>query len=207
MMSLPCERCDARCCRSYIVPLNGADLTRLAGHLGLPPEEWCSLEPVSKNIEEYLYFSVRLAGPDRFVVCLRRGDNGACLFHRRSSPQAACGIHVARPGMCRSYPITFCSGKAEHTDGCICPERWQLDSPDEQVFSELYIRYNADFADYKELTDLWERSYRQEYLLSGRLTGDHDADAAAYLGFLAARLHLGRPDGEPPDVHGRTVIR
>jgi len=189
-MSIPCERCDARCCRSYIVPINGADLGRLSGHLGASPEEWCVLEPLSKDIEEYNYFSVRLTGLDRYVVCLKR-ENGACLFHRRSSPHAACGIHPARPGMCRSYPITFCSGTAEHTDGCICPERWRLDAAGETAFSDLYVRYNADFADYKELTDLWERSYRSEYIMAGRLTGSHETDSAVFLGFLAARLGLG----------------
>lgn len=187
MKSIPCERCDARCCRTYIVPLNGADILRLSKSLETSITDWCSLEPISEPIEEYSYFSIRLTGDERYVACLKR-ENDSCMFLQRSNLRTACGIHEARPGMCRSYPITFSSGKAEHTDGCICPERWLLDSADEALFSDLYIRYNADFADYKELTDLWNRSYRHEYILTERLTGDHDADTAAFLNFLTRRV-------------------
>lgn len=187
MRAIPCERCDARCCRTYVVPLNGRDLRRISEHLGTPFAEWCVLEPISAPIEEYAYFSIRLTGQERYVVCLKRED-GACLFYRRSNPRAACGIHEARPGMCRSYPITFCSGKAEHTDGCVCPERWVLDSADEAAFSALYIEYNAAFADFKEITDLWEKSYRTEYIMAGRMTGDHEADSGVFLEFLMGRI-------------------
>jgi|GEM_PF-2404997 len=185
--SMPCDRCDARCCRTYLVPLNGADIIRLSKYLATPIGEWCVMEPIRGAISEYAYFSIRLTGEERYIPCLKREDD-SCIFFQRSSPRAACGIHEARPGMCRSYPITFSSGKAEHTDGCICQERWELEPDDELAFSELYMRYNADFADYKELTDLWERTYRQEYLLTGQLTGEHAADAALFLTFLTRRL-------------------
>lgn len=185
--SIPCERCDARCCRTYIVPLNGADIQRLSKHLGTPISDWCVLEPISEPIAEYSYFSIRLTGEERYIACLRR-ENDSCMFFQRSNLRAACSIHAARPGMCRSYPITFCNGKAEHTDGCICPERWTLDAGDEAVFSSLYIEYNASFADFKDITDLWERSYRNEYILTGRLSGNHEADSGAFLDFLAHRL-------------------
>ncbi len=187
MKSIPCDRCDARCCRTYIVPINGVDIQRLAAFLSTPLDDWCTLEPLSPTIEEYGYFSFRLTGEGRFIVCIKR-ENGACVFFRRSTPHAACGIHDARPGMCRCYPVTFCSGKAEHTDGCICPERWELDKTDEAVFSELYVRYNAAFASFKEITDIWEKSYRNEYILSGRMTGDHKHDSTVFLEYLASRL-------------------
>ncbi len=185
MKTIPCERCDGRCCRTYIVPMNGIDIARISKHLGTPITEWCMLEPISEQIREYAYFSIRLTGETRYVVCLKR-ENGSCIFLHRSSLRAACGIHEARPGMCRSYPITYCSGSAEHTDGCVCPERWVLGSSDEAAFSELYIEYNAAFADFKEITDLWEKSYRSEYIM----TGDHETDSRAFLTFLAGRIHI-----------------
>lgn len=186
MKSIPCNRCDARCCRTYVVPLNGADIRRLSEHLRTPIHEWCVLEPLSEPIREYAYFSIRLKGEERFIPCLKR-ENGACTFLRRSNPRAACGIHDARPGMCRSYPITFCSGKAEHTDGCICPERWELDVGEDILFHNLYIQYNSSFADFKETTDLWERSRRQEHILTGRMSGDTAVDARIFLDFLSHR--------------------
>ncbi len=186
--STPCERCDARCCRTYVVPLNGADIARLQAFLGSPLSEWCVLEPVSEGIQDYGYFSIRLSGEERYVVCLKR-EKGSCIFLRRSNLRAACSIHEARPGMCRSYPITFCSGKAEHTDDCICPERWVLNSSGETAFSKLYIDYNAAFADFKEITDLWEKSYRCEYIITGRMTADHETALQVFLEFLAGRIN------------------
>ncbi|HNW34662.1 MAG TPA: YkgJ family cysteine cluster protein [Candidatus Ozemobacteraceae bacterium] len=187
MKSMPCGRCDARCCRTFLVPLNGADIIRLSRHLAVPIGEWCVLEPISDATTEYTYFSIRLTGEERYIPCLNR-ENGSCIFLQRSSLRAGCGIYEARPGMCRSYPITFSSGKAEYMDGCICPERWQLEPADESAFSELYMQYNAHFADYKEITDLWEQTSRQEYILTGQLTGDHAADEALFLNFLTRRL-------------------
>lgn len=189
MKSIPCDRCDARCCRTYIVPLNGTDITRLSKHLGTPINEWCVLEPISAQIREYTYFSIRLTGESRYIVCLKR-ENGACIFFRRSNQRAACDIHEARPGMCRSYPITFCSGKAEHTDDCICPERWTLSSTDESFFSELYIQYNAAFADLKEITDIWDRIYRIRHINSGHMSGDYESDSTVFLEFLAGIIGI-----------------
>lgn len=185
MKTTPCERCDSRCCRTYIVPLNGIDIVRISLHLGTPISEWCVLEPISEQISEYAYFSIRLTGETRYIVCLKR-ENGSCMFLQRSSLRAACGIYEARPGMCRSYPITYCAGSAEHTDGCICPERWALDFSDEAIFSRLYIEYNAAFADFKELTDLWERSYRSKDIM----TGYYETDLQTFLTFLSRQIGI-----------------
>jgi Fe-S-cluster containining protein len=76
-----CQRCRACCNNKRIVP-DESETARLAGHLGISPE--------------------RLR--DRFLDAdgaIRLKPNGDCAF----LDERGCGIHPARPQVCRLFPL------------------------------------------------------------------------------------------------------
>ena len=90
-MSLPCQNCDACCCRttSRMVNLAETDIARLAKHFG-------------KTEEDFLEDGVLELIPGRPM--LQRDENGDCVYIRGNK----CGVYQARPGECRKYGREMC---------------------------------------------------------------------------------------------------
>jgi uncharacterized protein len=81
-----CRMCG-HCCegRGGIV-VSPSDMTRLAAHMQLPPEQVA---------EQYCE---RIGGK----LKIRCGDDGYCVFFHQGS---GCGVHEGKPSICRAWPF------------------------------------------------------------------------------------------------------
>jgi hypothetical protein len=79
-----CRRCGQCCHGEGGIVLDGRDQERLAAHMGLGREEFLA------------GYTVARAGK----VLLTVGAGGDCVFF-----QAGCGVHPARPDICRAWPF------------------------------------------------------------------------------------------------------
>lgn len=118
-MSL-CATCHAGCCRSFAVPVTGADILRIAREQGLGFWEfvcrWADPEgAIALNHAPQFYFCDEPHTP--FVIGLRHEASQhfvgttRCQFLKEEAPtadaplgKAHCGIYGSRPAACRAFP-------------------------------------------------------------------------------------------------------
>lgn len=116
----PCEACHAGCCRSFAVPVTGADILRIERDLGLGFWDFvCRWEDpsgqIARNYAPHFRFADEPETP--FVICLRHAvsesfpETTKCRFLVESPPSdesplgtARCGIYASRPSACRAFP-------------------------------------------------------------------------------------------------------
>lgn len=89
-----CDRCPSYCCSYPRVPIEDADIVRLAEHFGLTSEA-AALKFTRKGEE-----------PGERILRHRPDPvyGTACRFLDRKTRQ--CTVYEARPGICRTYPGT-----------------------------------------------------------------------------------------------------
>ena len=81
-----CQRCGHCCHGEGGIVLKPRDIARLAEHLGLGPDELLD----------------RYAAKNGSKPNLRTGPDGDCVFFE---PDTGCGVHPARPDVCRAWPF------------------------------------------------------------------------------------------------------
>ncbi len=119
----PCEGCHAGCCRSFAVPVTGADILRIQRSLGLSFWDFvCRWEDresqIARNHAPHFYFADDPETP--FVICLTHAasrnfpETSQCRFLVEQPPTAEhplgtahCGIYEQRPSACRAFPTKF----------------------------------------------------------------------------------------------------
>ena len=150
----PCDQCHAGCCRSFAVPVTGADIFRIQAntHLGF----WdfvCRWADPDGSIALQHAPQFRFSDePDTpFVIGLLTDDSqtvpgtGKCRFlaETKATPDkpfgtASCSIHTSRPGACRAFPAKMtpegdlailydipASGRpGSHPVYSLCPRPW-----------------------------------------------------------------------------------
>jgi Fe-S-cluster containining protein len=133
-----CDSCHAGCCRSYAVPISGADIIRITSDLGLSFWDFvCRWEDpdgeIAQKYAPHFHFEDEPEMP--FVMCLIRGESqtwpgtGKCMFLEESPVTkehplgtARCGIYDSRPAACRAFP-TKLSPSSELAIICDVPDR------------------------------------------------------------------------------------
>jgi len=116
----PCEGCHAGCCRSFDVPISGADIIRIERKLGLSFWDfvcrWADPDDqIARNYAPHFYFRDQPGTP--FTICLLHHDSHffpgttKCRFLIECAPDAEhprgvarCGIYADRPAACRAFP-------------------------------------------------------------------------------------------------------
>ena len=85
-----CHRCGHCCHGGLGIVLTLADQQRIATHLGISPEQFLAQATVWHNGKRYLAV----------------GHDGYCHFFlaKASDGSPGCGIHEARPNVCRAWP-------------------------------------------------------------------------------------------------------
>jgi Fe-S-cluster containining protein len=119
----PCAGCHAGCCRSFAVPLTGADIVRIERDLNCTFWDFvCRWDDTHGQIAAgqapHFRFADEPATP--FVLCLLQTASGnfpqssMCRFLAEQSPTAEhplgtahCGIYGSRPLACRVFPTRF----------------------------------------------------------------------------------------------------
>jgi Fe-S-cluster containining protein len=119
----PCEGCHAGCCRSFAVPVTGADILRIQRELQLSFWDFiCRWEDaagkIARNYAPHFHFADEPETP--FVICLTHAasqsfpETSKCRFLVEQPPTperplgtASCGIYQNRPSACRAFPTKF----------------------------------------------------------------------------------------------------
>lgn len=115
-----CATCHAGCCRSFAVPVTGADILRISTHLGLSFWDfvcrWADPQGmIARNHAPQFFFADEPDTP--FVICLLHQESRVfagttkCQFLQEAAPTpghplgtAHCGIYENRPSACRAFP-------------------------------------------------------------------------------------------------------
>jgi Fe-S-cluster containining protein len=115
-----CDSCHAGCCRSFAVPLCGADIVRIQRDLGVPFWDfvcrWADPQGlIAGRYAPHFYFADEPETP--FVICLLHRESelhpetSKCRFLMEGPPEegspegrARCGIYHSRPSACRAFP-------------------------------------------------------------------------------------------------------
>lgn len=119
----PCEGCHAGCCRSFAVPVNGADILRIQREHRLSFWDFvCRWEDpdgtIARNYAPHFYFADEPDTP--FAICLTHAasqnfpETSKCRFLIEDAPSdeaplgtARCSIYETRPSACRAFPAKF----------------------------------------------------------------------------------------------------
>jgi len=111
-----CFNCDAMCCSLYErVPVSDEDQVRLAAHFNL------TVEQIQRR------YTRRIAGERLLKRKQDERHNETCIFlnpHTR-----LCGVHEARPDVCRQWPPRKTRGRCPYYDA-LQFERWFQQDPD-----------------------------------------------------------------------------
>ena len=116
----PCTNCHSGCCRSFAVPITGADVLRIEQELDLEFAQFaCRWEDrdgkIACDFAPHFFFADEPETP--FVICLRHEASAVfrkttrCGFLKEEAPSAEfplgrahCGIYDQRPSACRCFP-------------------------------------------------------------------------------------------------------
>ncbi|HUI96317.1 MAG TPA: YkgJ family cysteine cluster protein [Xanthobacteraceae bacterium] len=131
-----CTKCGA-CCRGFDeergVILFPADVTRLAGRLGLRPAEFTSAYCRPLELRE---------NPTDVQLYRLKDRNGDCIF---LNVENLCSIYDDRPVQCERAPFRFFWQGIENfpyecVKGIVVPDTWSSDALDRQLLDEVFGR-------------------------------------------------------------------
>lgn len=186
----PCDSCHAGCCRSFAVPLSGADIITIERRLGLTFWDFaCRWADESGKIARgrvpHFYFPDAPEVP--FVICLLQTESlflpgtMKCRFLLECPPdeahplgEARCGIYGVRPSACRVFPtklndtgdlVVLCNVPASPREGGhpaydLCPREWELDEVDPVQSVQDLVVTKYEFAFFAEIARAWNQSPR-----------------------------------------------
>jgi Fe-S-cluster containining protein len=187
-VSSPCESCHAGCCRSFAVPVTGADILRIEESLGLSFWDFvCRWEDregrIARNHAPHFHFSDEPATP--FVICLIHEasrffpDTLRCRFLVEGEPddvrplgQARCGIYDQRPSACRAFPAKLNESSdlaiiydvpergrdVGHPAYGLCPRQWEARDLDPVRTVQDLVVARYEMAFFAQLARLWNRT-------------------------------------------------
>ena len=187
MAQSQCVGCHAGCCRSFAVPVTGADVLRIERDLNLSFWDfgcrWADPEgKIARKYAPHFFFSDEPKTP--FVICLRHEasatfpDTTKCRFLVETPPtaekplgQGSCGIHPSRPSACRAFPTKFnptgelvvlhdvpARGRAQdHPAYTLCPRPWRPDEIDPLQAPQDLAVAKYEMDFFHSVAGLWNR--------------------------------------------------
>lgn len=185
-----CQTCHAGCCRSFAVPITGADVLRVERQVGLNFWEfacrWADSEgKIARKYAPHFFFEDEPKTP--FVLCLRHEASKfhpgttKCRFLVESQPsgeeplgQARCGIYASRPMACRAFPTKFnvtgelavihdvpAKGRSEnHPAYALCPRAWRPDEIDPIQAPQDLAVARYEMDFFHSIAGIWNRAAR-----------------------------------------------
>jgi len=183
-----CSGCHAGCCRSFAVPVSGADVLRIETRLGLSFWEfacrWADPEGmIARNYAPHFHFADEPETP--FVICLRHDvsqlfpRSTRCQFLRESPPDAehplgtgTCGIYEHRPGACRAFPtklnatgeltviydVPSYGRSSQDPIYSLCPRPWTPSDIDPLQAAEDVVVARYEMNFFHRLAESWNRT-------------------------------------------------
>ena len=155
-----CQDCHAGCCRSFAVPLTGADIIRIERDLKLTFWDFACrwADPsgaIARKYAPHFHFPDEPETP--FVICINMTESQLfpgttkCPFLHEDPPEEGlplgrshCSIHPSRPSACRVFPVKFNDtgtlpivyevperGREDnHPAYKLCPRQWETSDVD-----------------------------------------------------------------------------
>ena len=195
----PCEGCHGGCCRSFAVPVTGADVFRLTRATGRDFWEVACRWPdadgkIARKYAPPLYFAGDPGGPS--VLCLKHEASAAlpgstkCRFLRETAPTAdrprgtgRCGVYGDRPAACRSFPTRFAADgqlvkvhdvpargrSGTHPAYDLCPRPWTADDVDPLTAPSQLAAAKWEMDFFRRVAAAWNRSPRPSAALPAYL--------------------------------------
>ena len=183
----PCENCHAGCCRSFAIPLSGADIIRLETGLGLTFWEfacrWADPEGIiAQKYAPHLFFEDEPDTP--FVIALLHDKSDyfdgttRCRFLDEGAPDrenplgvSKCGIYEHRPAACRVFPTKFSDTSElavihdvpERTRGDgepvydLCPRQWEPGDLDPVQPIHDLLIARYEMQFFSQIAELWNK--------------------------------------------------
>ena len=187
----PCDDCHAGCCRSFAVPVSGADIIRIEQGLELSFWDfvcrWADPDGrIALNYAPHFFFEDEPETP--FVISLMHHESEyfqgttRCRFLTEGAPdaehplgQARCGIHKFRPGACRVFPTKFDPAnelaviqdvpeRSREDDAQVynlCPRPWE--PSDLHAIQPLHdlVIARYEMQYFQRIAELWNRNPKQ----------------------------------------------
>lgn len=182
-----CATCHGGCCRSFAVPVSGADIIRIETERGLSFWEfmcrWADPEGrIARNHAPHFFFEDEPDTP--FTICLMHEASRffpgttKCLFLQETPADtehplglAQCGIYESRPHTCRAFPTRLnASGElailydvpARGRDGdepvySLCPRPWELSDLDPISTVQDLVVAKYEMDLFHTLADYWNQ--------------------------------------------------
>jgi Fe-S-cluster containining protein len=184
----PCQSCHAGCCRSFAVPITGADIVTIERRSGLSFWDfacrWADPEgKIARGRVPHFFFP---DAPDTpFVICLIQTHSlflpgtVKCRFLVECPPdqdhplgQARCGIYHGRPAACRVFPtkmnttgdlVVLCNVPPKPRDDAhpaydLCPREWEAHEVDPVQGLQDLVLTKYEFAFFAEIARAWNKS-------------------------------------------------
>ncbi len=181
----PCIGCQAGCCRSFAVPVTGADLAIIEARLGLDfAQVACRWEDkdglIASGTAPHFFFADEPGTP--FVICLRHEasdrfpESSRCRFLVEDDPgQAAsyCGIYESRPLSCRVFPTRLHRsgslvelhavpkhGRPEDPNPAyqLCSRPWTRSDVDPILSLQNLVLIQFEMQFFQRVADVWNRA-------------------------------------------------
>ncbi|MEZ6047760.1 MAG: YkgJ family cysteine cluster protein [Planctomycetaceae bacterium] len=183
----PCADCHAGCCRTFVIPLTGADIWKLERDLKISFWEFaCRWEDTHGSIAQkyapHFYFQDEPQTP--FVVGLLQSESTfqpkttKCRFLMEGAPDeehplgvSRCGIYHSRPSACRVFPTRFDDTgdvieivqvphklmEDENPVYNLCPRPWEPSDFDPVTSMEHLTTAAYEMRFFHKIAQLWNR--------------------------------------------------
>ena len=167
-----CISCSTkRCCFYYVVPLTGADVSRIAGALQLFPEDFVTYyEPQTQG---GALFRLSPEGPLYAMILAKREvpdkDGAPCLFLVQTNDgHARCGLHDLRPLQCETYPVVIEDGSVDIiNDPAGCVRTWSYGDIDVIVEKKRLQQLKSLEMEHARMVEKWNRHILEEGMTHG----------------------------------------
>lgn len=182
-----CQGCHAGCCRSFAIPINGADMMTLERETGKTFWDFgCRWEDpegsIAADYAPHFFFQDEPQTP--FVICLKHEQSRifkkstCCSFLKETPPdkdhplgQSQCGIYHARPSACRVFPTKFDVenelpiihpvpeyGREDHQpEFKLCPRQWTPADVDPINGTSDLVIARYEARFFKQIAKLWNQ--------------------------------------------------
>ncbi|MEM9703964.1 MAG: YkgJ family cysteine cluster protein, partial [Planctomycetota bacterium] len=195
----PCDECHGGCCRSFAVPVTGADVFRLTRETGLAFWEVACRWPdpdgsIARGYAPSLYFAEAPGEPT--VLCLTHRPSETlpgstrCRFLEEGEPTAEhpkgisrCGVYDRRPSACRAFPIHFSTDgqlvrlhevpprgrDGAHPAYDLCPRPWTAEDVDPLTAPGELAAARWEMDFFRRIAAAWNRAPRSADLFPAYL--------------------------------------
>lgn len=185
-----CQDCHAGCCRSFAVPVTGADILRMEREIGLSFWDFACrwADPDGTIAREYApHFRFEDEPGTPFVIALQHAasenfpETTKCRFLAEEPPsdelplgRARCSVHASRPSTCRVFPTKFDetaelvvlqdvppSGRVgDEAVYSLCPRPWTPADVDPLEAPANLVVAKYEMDFFRQVAELWNRRPR-----------------------------------------------